>query len=95
MKVNYTFKYDRYVFSVIFIDGLFKPGAKVNPEHKSKYMFLLAYSSVVVEVWKKVRLLRIRERIFQLLTMNSGNSYFKQFIIDAKHFQYERSTSNF
>ncbi|CAL4099727.1 unnamed protein product, partial [Meganyctiphanes norvegica] len=37
----------------LLIDTLFKPGSKVNPEHKNKYIFLLAYSAAVYETPKK------------------------------------------
>ncbi len=43
------------MISDLFIDTLFKPGAKVNPEHKTKYIYLLAYASCVVEIKKKVK----------------------------------------
>ena len=39
----------------LFISSLFKPGAHINPEHKSKYIFILSYAACVVETWKKVR----------------------------------------
>lgn len=29
---------------------MFKPGVKLNPEHKPKYMFLLAYAASVCDV---------------------------------------------
>ena len=32
------------------IDALFKPGVKINPEHKSKYIYLLAYAASVYEI---------------------------------------------
>ncbi|XP_015187596.1 PREDICTED: negative elongation factor D isoform X2 [Polistes dominula] len=37
-------------FLELLVDALFKPGVKVNPEHKSKYIFLLAYAASVCEV---------------------------------------------
>jgi len=40
-------------FLDLLIDALFKPGSKVNPEHKSKYFFLLAYTASVYEIPKK------------------------------------------
>lgn len=40
-------------FLELLLDTLFKPGSKLNPEHKSKYVFLLAYASSVYEVWKR------------------------------------------
>lgn len=35
------------------MESLFKPGTKLNPEHKPKYIYLLAYASSVFEVVKK------------------------------------------
>ncbi|XP_018026023.1 negative elongation factor D [Hyalella azteca] len=40
-------------FLELLIDALFKPGSKVNPEHKLKYFFLLAYAASVYETPKK------------------------------------------
>lgn len=40
-------------FLELLIDALFKPGSKLNPEHKSKYVYLLAYASSVYEIWKR------------------------------------------
>lgn len=39
----------------LFIDAIFNPktGGKLNPEHKSKYTYLLAYAASVQEVYKK------------------------------------------
>lgn len=34
--------------------SLFKPGAKINQDHKHKYIHILAYAASVVETWKKV-----------------------------------------
>lgn len=31
------------------MDALFKPGIKLNPEHKPKYIYLLAYAASVCE----------------------------------------------
>lgn len=42
-----------FLFSELLIDSLFKPGVKLNPEHKSKYIYLLAYAASVCEVGKK------------------------------------------
>ena len=39
----------------LFLEFLFKPGTKVNPDHKPKYVYLLAYASCVMEIWRKVR----------------------------------------
>lgn len=32
------------------VDALFKPGVKINPEHKSKYIYLLAYAASVCDI---------------------------------------------
>jgi len=40
-------------FLDLIITVLFKPGAKLNPEHKPKYMYLLAYATSVYETYKK------------------------------------------
>lgn len=37
----------------LLVDALFKPGVKVNPEHKSKYIYLLAYAASVCEISAK------------------------------------------
>ncbi|CAG4978934.1 unnamed protein product [Parnassius apollo] len=36
-------------FLELLVDSLFKLGSKLNPEHKSKYMYLLAYAASVCE----------------------------------------------
>ena len=38
-------------FLELLIDALFKPGSKINQEHKSKYIYLLAYASSVCDNW--------------------------------------------
>lgn len=40
-------------FLDLLMDALFKPGTKLNPEHKPKYIFLLAYAVSVHEQYKK------------------------------------------
>lgn len=35
------------------MDALFKPGVKLNPDHKPKYIFLLAYGASVCETQAK------------------------------------------
>ncbi|XP_033222930.1 negative elongation factor D [Belonocnema kinseyi] len=37
-------------FLELLVDALFKPGVKVNQEHKPKYIYLLAYAASVCEV---------------------------------------------
>lgn len=41
-------------FLDLFMQSLFKPGAKINQDHKHKYIHILAYAASVVEAWKKV-----------------------------------------
>jgi len=38
-------------FLELLIDSLFKKGSKINQEHKSKYIYLLAYASSVCDNW--------------------------------------------
>lgn len=40
-------------FLDLLVDSLFKSGIKINPEHKSKYIYLLAYASSVCEIFAK------------------------------------------
>lgn len=40
-------------FLDLFVDSLFLPGKQVNPERRSKYVYLMAYAVSVTEVWKK------------------------------------------
>lgn len=42
-----------YIFPELLIDSLFKPGVKLNPDHKPKYIHLLAYAASVSEVQQK------------------------------------------
>lgn len=35
------------------MDALFKPGIKINPDHKPKYIYLLAYAASVCEIQPK------------------------------------------
>lgn len=37
------------MISELLVDALFKPGVKLNPEHKPKYVYLLAYTASVCE----------------------------------------------
>lgn len=40
-------------FLELLVDSLFKSGVKINQEHKSKYIYLLAYASSVCETHQK------------------------------------------
>ena len=42
-------------FLHLLIDVLFKPGSKVNQEHKLKYIYLLAYAASVCDTWSLKR----------------------------------------
>jgi len=42
-----------FSFAELLVDALFKPGVKINPEHKSKYIYLLAYAASVCETIPK------------------------------------------
>lgn len=41
------------LFLDLILDSLFKPGSRINPEHRPKYIYLLAYAVSVVEQTKK------------------------------------------
>ena len=38
----------------LLLEALFKPGQHLNPEHKYKYVYLLAYAASVHETWIEV-----------------------------------------
>lgn len=40
-------------FLELLVDSLFKPGIKLNPDHKPKYIYILAYAASVCEVQAK------------------------------------------
>lgn len=46
------------------MQSLFKPGAKINQDHKHKYIHILAYAASVVEMWKKVMFTSMNNNIF-------------------------------
>ncbi|XP_067836214.1 negative elongation factor C/D [Heptranchias perlo] len=48
-------------FLDLFMQSLFKPGSKINPEHKHKYIYILAYAASVVESWKKNKRVNINK----------------------------------
>lgn len=51
-------------FLDLFMQSLFKPGAKINQDHKHKYIHILAYAASVVEMWKKVTFGSVNSIIF-------------------------------
>ncbi|MBN3275357.1 NELFD factor, partial [Polyodon spathula] len=48
-------------FLDLFMQSLFKPGAKINQDHKHKYIHILAYAASVVETWKKNKRMNINK----------------------------------
>lgn len=50
-------------FLDLFMQSLFKPGAKINQDHKHKYIHILAYAASVVEMWKKVMFTSVNNTI--------------------------------
>ncbi|KAA0712723.1 Negative elongation factor D [Triplophysa tibetana] len=48
-------------FLDLFMLSLFKPGAKINQDHKHKYIHILAYAASVVETWKKNKRVNINK----------------------------------
>lgn len=43
----------QYVISELLVGSLFRAGVKLNPDHKPKYIHLLAYATSVVEIQAK------------------------------------------
>lgn len=68
------------------MDALFKPGIKLNPDHKPKYMYLLAYAASVCEMqskkgqgrtWNKDELkatIKAIETVHNICNLNKGSS---------------------
>ncbi|KAK9702311.1 TH1 protein [Popillia japonica] len=52
-------------FLELLVDALFKPGIKLNPDHKPKYIYLLAYAASVCE---------IQETVHKICNINKGSS---------------------
>ncbi|XP_061687545.1 negative elongation factor C/D isoform X3 [Syngnathoides biaculeatus] len=48
-------------FLDLFMQSLFKPGSKINQDHKHKYIHILAYAASVVETWKKNKRVNINK----------------------------------
>ncbi|KAG5275345.1 hypothetical protein AALO_G00146400 [Alosa alosa] len=48
-------------FLDLFMQSLFKPGAKINQDHKHKYIHILAYAASVVETWRKNKRVNINK----------------------------------
>uniref|UniRef100_A0A668AVX5 Negative elongation factor complex member C/D n=1 Tax=Myripristis murdjan TaxID=586833 RepID=A0A668AVX5_9TELE len=54
-------------FLDLFMQSLFKPGSKINQDHKHKYIHILAYAASVVETWKKVWRAGMHSNLHQIL----------------------------
>jgi len=50
------------LFLDLILDSLFKPGSRINPEHRPKYIYLLAYAVSVVEQQKRGSNKRVIDR---------------------------------
>lgn len=58
-------------FLELLLEALFKPGQHLNPEHKFKYVYLLAYAASVHETWVEVfPYFTIFQGIFKALCWN-------------------------
>uniref|UniRef100_A0A7N6BVL9 Negative elongation factor complex member C/D n=1 Tax=Anabas testudineus TaxID=64144 RepID=A0A7N6BVL9_ANATE len=55
-------------FLDLFMQSLFKPGSKINQDHKHKYIHILAYAASVVETWRKVQTVLMNLIYVSLLT---------------------------
>jgi len=61
-------------FTDLLIESLFKTNIRLNPEHKSKYIYLLSYAASVTEAYKKVfssRLVLQMNRLLQSINYGS------------------------
>uniref|UniRef100_A0AAX7SRN0 Negative elongation factor complex member C/D n=1 Tax=Astatotilapia calliptera TaxID=8154 RepID=A0AAX7SRN0_ASTCA len=56
-------------FLDLFMQSLFKPGSKINQDHKHKYIHILAYAASVVETWKKVQKTMMLCALFPVVAM--------------------------
>ncbi|XP_017779024.1 PREDICTED: negative elongation factor D [Nicrophorus vespilloides] len=80
-------------FLELLVDSLFKPAVKLNPDHKPKYIYLLAYAASVCEVpakkgqkrtWNKDELkstIQAIETVHNICNINKGSS---ELIADLK-----------
>ncbi len=77
--------------------SLFKPGAKINQDHKHKYIHILAYAASVVETWKKVRIIYTLNYIYDkmhisqyiILTRNLVENYIKYYLFLEQACEYK------
>uniref|UniRef100_A0A8C7CPY7 Negative elongation factor complex member C/D n=1 Tax=Oncorhynchus kisutch TaxID=8019 RepID=A0A8C7CPY7_ONCKI len=56
-------------FLDLFMQSLFKPGSKINQDHKHKYIHILAYAASVVETWKKSIRFSLVAHMFPVVAM--------------------------
>lgn len=73
-------------FLDLLVDALFKPGVKLNQEHKPKYIYLLAYASSVCEILLKKNNIRKQnkdelqktieaiEKVHSICNVNKGST---------------------
>ncbi|GJQ68196.1 TH1 [Trypoxylus dichotomus] len=73
-------------FLELLVDALFKPGIKLNPDHKPKYIYLLAYAASVCETqgkkgqkktWNRDELkptIQAIETVHKICNVNKGSS---------------------
>ncbi|KAI4470313.1 negative elongation factor d [Holotrichia oblita] len=73
-------------FLELLVDALFKPGIKLNPDHKPKYIYLLAYAASVCEIqgkkgqkktWNRDELkptIQAVETVHKICNVNKGSS---------------------
>ena len=66
------------MFADLLIETLFKPGSHVNPDHKHKYIHLLAYAVSVHETHKKVREWNWKGQVGQGVTVLECDSEHKR-----------------
>ena len=75
-----------FSFLELLVDALFKPGIKLNPDHKPKYIHLLAYAASVCEsqgkkgqkrTWNRDELkqtIQAIETVHKICNVNKGSS---------------------
>ena len=51
------------LFIELLVQALFRPDITVNPEHKEKYVYLLAYATSVYEIMKDFQNVPVKEEL--------------------------------
>lgn len=62
-------------FLDMLINYFFEPTAKPNPEHKDKYLFLLAYATTVCEIYSGEERISILKDNFEITQNSIHNAY--------------------